>query len=63
MPVYEYACKNCGQEFELRRNISDNDADIKCPKCGIKGPKRVLSLFSTASSGGNCAPNLSAGST
>ena len=63
MPVYEYKCEKCGEEFELRRNISDNDADIKCPKCETKGPKRVLSLFSTTSSGGGCAPAPSGGST
>jgi len=63
MPLYEYECSKCGAKFELRRNITDKDSDISCPKCGVKAPKRVLSLFSTTSSGSSCTPGPNAGST
>ena len=56
MPVYEYECQKCGQKFELRRSMTDNDDEIECPKCGEKHPKRVFSVFGTAFSGSSCAP-------
>jgi putative FmdB family regulatory protein len=61
MPIYEYECKKCGEKFELRRGFNDLDEEIKCPKCGTKHPKRVLSNFMTGSSGSSsfpsCAPS------
>jgi len=63
MPLYEYECSKCGEKFELRRSLADKDSDINCPKCGAKAPKRVLSLFSTTSSGGSCSTGSYSGST
>ena len=60
MPIYEYECEKCGERFEARRGINDSDAEVKCPKCEAKHPRRVLSLFATGgSSGGGCAPTAS----
>ncbi|MFC2072725.1 zinc ribbon domain-containing protein [Chloroflexota bacterium] len=59
MPIYEYECENCGERFELRRSISDNDNEIRCPKCGAKKPRRVFSMFATGSSSVACAPSSS----
>lgn len=56
MPIYEYECRTCGERFELRRALTDNDSEIKCPGCGAENPRRVISMFSTGSSGGACAP-------
>ncbi|MFC1912338.1 zinc ribbon domain-containing protein [Chloroflexota bacterium] len=56
MPIYEYECKKCGRKFELRRSINDADAEIKCPGCGGKSAKRLLSLFGTASTTAGGAP-------
>ncbi|GEC97935.1 hypothetical protein KVA01_00900 [Kocuria varians] len=33
MPVYAYACKDCGHEFDIRQSFSD-DALTVCPECG-----------------------------
>jgi putative FmdB family regulatory protein len=63
MPVYEYQCSQCDEKFELRRNIADKDSDVRCPKCGTKAPKRVLSLFSTTCSRESCSPGPYSGST
>jgi putative FmdB family regulatory protein len=42
MPLYEYLCEACGQQFELIQKFSDPAPDA-CPKCG-KGPvERQLS--------------------
>ena len=62
MPIYEYECKSCGERFEARRNISDSDTELKCPRCGKKQPRRVFSTFSCAASlGQSCAPSPSHG--
>ena len=63
MPIYEYECENCGHKFELLRRLSDQDGEIKCPKCGKQEAKRVLSSFATSSSGSSCAPSSYSGST
>lgn len=33
MPIYEYRCNTCNNQFELRQKFSDPPADF-CPKCG-----------------------------
>ena len=49
MPIYEYACKSCGQKFEkLVRNAAQAD-DASCPKCNSKQTARALSVFATVS--------------
>ena len=57
MPLYEYECPQCGKKFELRLSMADSDFDIKCPECGKGILKRIVSLFSSASSGDSCAPS------
>ena len=36
MPLYQYVCKHCNNEFELRQSFSDDPADT-CPNCGTVG--------------------------
>lgn len=62
MPMYEYRCTKCGEEFEMLRSFTDEDEKIECPKCGAPGPTRTLSLFASSSeSADNCAPSPSGG--
>ncbi len=45
MPIYEYACKQCGNEFEtLVRSSSVPD----CPRCASTDLEKKLSVFATA---------------
>jgi putative FmdB family regulatory protein len=55
MPIYEYECPQCGDRFELFREISNSDQDGKCPKCGAENAHRIFSSFA-ATSGSSCAP-------
>ena len=62
MPIYEYQCQECGEEFEkLVRSISSTPK-VECPRCGGNKVKKAFSLFGTrsSSSGGlsadTCAP-------
>ena len=41
MPVYEYKCKNCSYQFELKQSFNDNSI-VTCPRCGSNA-KRIFS--------------------
>ncbi len=62
MPIYEYTCENCGDEFECI--VYRTDEPVSCPKCGKPGPRKKMSSFgfsvgykfkSSGSSGSGCA--------
>lgn len=44
MPIYEYACKKCGESFEIL--VFGNKA-VKCPKCGAEEVIKKFSTFAT----------------
>lgn len=49
MPIYEYQCKKCENEFEkLVFNSSDK---ISCPKCKSVKVTRVMSAFAFSAGG------------
>jgi putative FmdB family regulatory protein len=65
VPIYEYACAKCSHEFE--ELVFDRDAVIKCPECGSKKTKKLLSVFAhksdsgfTSSAGGDSCGGCSA---
>jgi putative FmdB family regulatory protein len=41
MPTYQYACENCGYEFEKFQIISANPIR-KCPECGKLKLRRLI---------------------
>jgi putative FmdB family regulatory protein len=53
MPIYEYACQSCGNEFEL---LVRSDTKLECPSCHSSQLDKQLSVFATAESTGNAAP-------
>ena len=46
MPMYEYACQQCGKEFET---LVRSDTVPRCPSCSSTELKKMLSVFATAS--------------
>ncbi len=48
MPIYEYTCKGCGEEFEL---LLRHDTTAACPACQREDIERHLSLTAIKSSG------------
>lgn len=57
MPIYEYICCKCDEEFE--QLVFDREARIECPACGSKKVNKCMSVFAhksdagfTSSSGG-----------
>ena len=54
MPIYEYACRKCGEKFEqLVRSMKAADEPQKCPKCGSQQTARSLSVFAVSSAQGS----------
>jgi putative FmdB family regulatory protein len=51
MPVYEYKCESCSNQFELRQKFSDPPAS-ECPKCGGQVTKLISSAGFALKGGG-----------
>ena len=65
MPIYEYRCLDCKNDFEAILWNSSDQESVRCPKCDGKEVVRVLSLFSKSCGSGsgsqlkpNCGPGL-----
>lgn len=55
MPLYEFQCTDCKDEFEeLVRSAAAAD-DVKCPRCGGEHVRRKVSLFASKSSSASLA--------
>ena len=48
MPIYEYRCASCGQDFELTRSFSQSADPAPCPTCKKPAEKLVSSFASKA---------------
>lgn len=43
MPIYQYECRSCNQNFEQRQSFNDNPL-TDCPLCGTEGSvNRIIS--------------------
>lgn len=61
MPMYEYACKDCGYQFTLLRRMNQADSDIVCEQCGTGNIERMFSLFASHSKDKNGVTSSIAG--
>jgi len=59
MPLFEYACPDCGHVFE--KLVLTRGAELpECPKCGRNRVDQLFSAFATAGSKGSgavCSPS------
>jgi len=66
MPLYEYRCKECGEEFEKQLRLSEADQLPICPCCKSKRTQkklsRVISLSALGAAAGGAASGASCGS-
>jgi len=58
MPMYEYACQDCGREFETLVRSGSQPA---CPACKSTTLEKLLSVFATAASGSAVSSSSPAG--
>ena len=68
MPIYEFTCKKCGEEFEELVSSGGGDV-VECPKCSATAVERRMSAFAfksggkfTPSSGGSGCSSCSSSS-
>ncbi|MEN6572215.1 MAG: zinc ribbon domain-containing protein [Anaerolineaceae bacterium] len=63
MPIYEYVCSDCGEEFEKRVSFSEADQKPVCPKCASLSTHKKISIVGSfgssfagaaSSSGSSC---------
>lgn len=61
MPIYEYVCEDCQEQFE--KIVMNKQQEIACPKCASKKATIQLSVFSSSagSSGAKSSPSSSGG--
>lgn len=53
MPIYEYACQDCGQSFET---LVRSGTTPECPGCHSTHLDKQLSVFATSGSTTEAAP-------
>ena len=54
MPIYEYTCTDCSNQFEKFVRSMTSEVEVKCPTCGGTHVKKGWSVFGTnAPSGGS----------
>lgn len=58
MPLYEYQCNACGEQYDEYRSIADRDKRQPCPKCGSRDTQRAMATLLRGS-----APSLGAACT
>ncbi len=61
MPLYEYICSDCGNEFEKVVHFFDLNNEVICPKCKSKETRRQLSLVASRNSGEETSSSSSCG--
>jgi len=50
MPLYEYECRACGSRFEELESFEDRGKPHRCPSCGSKRSRPLMSRVA----GGSC---------
>jgi putative FmdB family regulatory protein len=45
MPLYEYRCETCGQQYESYKRLAEEMKEETCPACGGRAAKVGISLF------------------
>ena len=62
MPLYEYHCNDCGEEFEKMVRFTETDSSQVCPSFQSQDTKKKISSFASlgtflSGSGGSTSSN------
>ncbi len=49
MPIYEFTCSDCGEQFSEIRRMGE-DRGVPCPQCKSINTKKMISTFASISS-------------
>ncbi|WP_322508852.1 zinc ribbon domain-containing protein [Anaerolinea sp.] len=47
MPLYEYHCDECQEDFEKMVRLSECDVNPRCPHCGSLRTRKQISTFAS----------------
>jgi putative FmdB family regulatory protein len=47
MPLYEYRCEACGEQFEIAQSVHARPEDTVCPHCQATKATRLMSAFAS----------------
>jgi putative FmdB family regulatory protein len=53
MPIYEFACRDCGTVFEKLVRSASSQPELSCPSCQSQDVKKKLSTFAANVKGGS----------
>ncbi|MCA9896657.1 MAG: zinc ribbon domain-containing protein [Ardenticatenaceae bacterium] len=53
MPMYDFACRECGQVFEKKLRMSQSSDPQACPSCGSGDTRRHMSSAIAIGGGGS----------
>lgn len=59
MPLYEYICQECGQEFEKMVRFSEASNLPPCPVCQSPDTNKRISVFASRNFGGGTGVSAS----
>jgi len=51
MPLYEYACTECGHKFEVLQRLGEGAEGLTCPNCEAETVEKQFSTFASSSDG------------
>lgn len=51
MPIYDFACEDCGHHFEQMQSVSATTG-LKCPACGSRSVNKLISMPGLIKTGG-----------
>jgi putative FmdB family regulatory protein len=57
VPIYEYVCLDCQEQFETL--VLGSDEEVTCPSCQSDKLERAMSCFAKGSSGTKSGSGLS----
>ena len=55
MPMYDFACRTCGQPFEKKLKMSQSSDPQSCPVCGSSDTRRRMSASFAVGGGSRTA--------
>jgi putative FmdB family regulatory protein len=61
MPIYEYHCDECDENFELFVRTAGQRNEPECPKCGSTRVRKAISLFGVGGSSSSTGSAASCG--
>jgi putative FmdB family regulatory protein len=59
MPIYEYRCEECDEQFQLFVRSLSRQVEPTCPRCGSHKVKKAISLFGLGKPGAGATMSAS----